>query len=154
MMLGMATYDWMTVEIEPGMFPSERVVKFKSADGDVAIFVPISQINEERRSLKIVVLDEDAEMALVQIQSQDGRTVARVPLGSIKREHAPFASHQEEARHWERKLRGKTFAAPGDWEETVFTGSKVGPSSLRDGSPPSAPPSSSSPAPGRRDRRR
>jgi hypothetical protein len=69
----------MTVQIAPGLFPSERVVKFHGSDGvEIAVFVSTTQVNEDKGALKVTVLDQNSEHALVQIPSQSGTRVAKI----------------------------------------------------------------------------
>ena len=76
---------WMSVEIRPGLFPSERTVQFRAADGqEVAVFVSSRQIDENRRALKVTLLDENQDFALIQVPSQSGSTVAKVARRELR----------------------------------------------------------------------
>jgi hypothetical protein len=76
---------WMPVDITPGLFPSERTIRFKGADGEeISVFVSTTQVDEAKRALKITVLDQDSEYALVQIPSQSGTRVAKVSRSEIR----------------------------------------------------------------------
>ena len=76
---------WMSVQIGPGLFPSERTVQFRAADGEeIAVFVSLRQVDEGKHILKVMLLDENAEFALVQVPSQSGPTVAKVPRRELR----------------------------------------------------------------------
>jgi hypothetical protein len=75
---------WIRVEINPGLFPSERVVRIASAEGDIALFVSTRQLDEEARLLRVLLLDQDDEYALVQLPSQGGSRVAKVTRSEVR----------------------------------------------------------------------
>jgi hypothetical protein len=77
----MTTNRWMTVKISEGLFPSERTVKFATADGEVSVFVSSNQIEDSK--LRVTILDQDSEFALVQVPSQSGTTIAKVSRREI-----------------------------------------------------------------------
>ena len=77
---------WMSVQIRPGLFPSERTVQFQTAEGEeIAVFVSSRQVDEDKHALKVTILDESQEFALIQVPSQSGTTVAKV----LRREVRP-----------------------------------------------------------------
>jgi hypothetical protein len=81
-----STDAWISVQIRPGLFPSERTVQFRAADGEeIAVFVSLSQIDEGKQTLRVTLLDENKEFALVQVPSQGGTTVVKVPRRDIHR---------------------------------------------------------------------
>lgn len=76
---------WMSVQIGPGLFPTERTVQFRAADGEeIAVFVSLRQVDESKRTLRVTLLDENKEFALVQVPSQSGTTVAKVSRREIR----------------------------------------------------------------------
>jgi hypothetical protein len=84
---------WMSVEIRPGLFPSERTVQFRSADGqEIAVFVSSRQLDEGQQALKVTLLDENKDFALIQVPSQSliqvpsqsGPTVAKVARRELR----------------------------------------------------------------------
>jgi len=76
---------WMPVEIRPGLFPSERAVQFRAADGqEIAVFVSSRQVDESQHTLKVTLLDQNNDFALIQIPSQSGSTVAKVARRELR----------------------------------------------------------------------
>ena len=75
---------WITVTIGAGLFPTERTVKFNTSEGEVSVFVSSSHVDEARTAMKVNVLDEDETHALVQVPSQGGLTVAKVPRNVLR----------------------------------------------------------------------
>lgn len=75
---------WIAVEITPGLFPSERAVRLPTAEGEVSVFVSLNQLNEGEGLLKVLLLDEDEHHALVQLPSQSGSRVAKVPREAVR----------------------------------------------------------------------
>lgn len=83
--MGRSANVWMSVQIGPGLFPSERTVQFRAADGEeIAVFVATGQVDEDKRTLRVTLLDENKEFALVQVPSQGGTTVAKVSRREIR----------------------------------------------------------------------
>lgn len=74
---------WINVKITEGLFPSERTVCLATAEGDISVFVSSSQLDEAENALKVLLLDEDEKYALVQIPSQGGTTVVKVPKSEM-----------------------------------------------------------------------
>jgi len=74
---------WIAVKITDGLFPSERTVHFPTVEGEIAVFVSSSQLDEASRVLRVQLLDQDDEYALVQVPSQDGTTVAKVKRAEV-----------------------------------------------------------------------
>ncbi|MDD9940634.1 MAG: hypothetical protein OXU20_06185 [Myxococcales bacterium] len=72
---------WIQVRVDEGLFPSERTVHFDTVEGEISVFVSSNQL--EAGKLRVVVLDEDAEHALVQVQSHGGGTVAKVSRSNV-----------------------------------------------------------------------
>jgi len=75
----------LSVHILPGLFPTERAIRFKGSDGEeVSAFVSATQLNEADSVVRITVLEKDTNNALVQIPSQGGTRVAKVPLSEVR----------------------------------------------------------------------
>jgi O-glycosyl hydrolase len=75
----------MPVTINPGLFPSERTIQFKNADGEeIAIFVSTGQVDEGENTVMVVVLEQNQQYALVQVPAQGGTTVAKVLKQGIR----------------------------------------------------------------------
>jgi hypothetical protein len=72
----------LAVKVTEGLFPSERTVRFETEDGEVSVFVSQTQIRGDNR-LRVTLLDQDSNFALVQVPSQGGVTVAKVKQGAI-----------------------------------------------------------------------
>ncbi len=77
---------WITVKIAAGLFPTERTVRFNTAEGEVSVFVSSTHVDEARTAMKVNVIDEDESFALVQVPSQSGLTVAKVPRSVLQRQ--------------------------------------------------------------------
>jgi len=69
--------------VEKGLFPSERIVSFDTVDGEVSVFVPSSQVDEKEHTLKVTLLDQDDEFALIHLASQDGTPVAKIKRSDL-----------------------------------------------------------------------
>lgn len=73
------TTVWLSLkDIQSGLFPSECTVSLQTADGVVAIFVSRLEIDEQKKAMKVRVLDQDASFLLVQFSSQGGGSIAKV----------------------------------------------------------------------------
>jgi hypothetical protein len=73
-----------SVIISAGLFPNERTVSFNTADGKTSVFVSSNQVDEVKKALNIVLLDQDDTYALVQIPSQSGGTIAKVQRSMVQ----------------------------------------------------------------------
>jgi hypothetical protein len=73
--------NWVSVKVTDGLFPSEKTVQFKTDNGELSLFVDSAEIKADK--LKVAVLDKDDRFSLVQVPSQSGATVAKVPNGEI-----------------------------------------------------------------------
>jgi hypothetical protein len=74
------TTRWIPVmKVTDGLFPSEKTVYINTVDGEVSVFVASARVNEAENRLNVVVLDEDATHSLIQVPSQGGTTIAKVP---------------------------------------------------------------------------
>ena len=73
---------WLTVKVSPGMFPSERIVKMRTDEGEVSLFVTKSQVKAGNRrgagQMRVELLDSDENYGLVEIRDQHGPTVVKV----------------------------------------------------------------------------
>jgi hypothetical protein len=81
----MKTSRLILTKISDGLFPTEKTVYFRAVDGEVSVFVSTNQIDNDH--LKVILLDQDANHALVQVPSQGGMTVAKVNRGEIITNH-------------------------------------------------------------------
>lgn len=70
------TNRWMAAKVTDGLFPNERTVDFPTEDGDVSVFVSNDQVEAGR--LKVTVLEQDSNFALIQVPSQHGSTIAKI----------------------------------------------------------------------------
>ncbi len=75
---------WVSVQITPGLFPSERAIRLPTTEGEVSLFVSLSQLNEVEGLLRVLLLDEDEHHALVQLPSQGGSRVAKVLREAVR----------------------------------------------------------------------
>jgi hypothetical protein len=76
----------LQVRVQGGLFPSERTVFFKTADGEeVSAFVTAGQIDEARQLMNITVLDEDERYALIQVPSQGGMSTVKISKDIMSR---------------------------------------------------------------------
>jgi hypothetical protein len=76
---------WMSATIKPGLFPTERTVKFQDADGDeIALFVSTASVNEGDNTVLVTILEQNQEHALVQVPAHGGSTVAKVSKEGIR----------------------------------------------------------------------
>ena len=73
-----------SVIISAGLFPNERTVSFNTTDGNTSVFVSSNQVDEVRKALNVVLLDQDDTYALVQIPSQSGGTIAKVQRSMVQ----------------------------------------------------------------------
>jgi hypothetical protein len=71
----------LPVEVSDGLFPSERIAKFPTSEGDVSVFVGVHHL--EGSALRVTLLDQDENHALVEIPSQCGLTVAKVSREAV-----------------------------------------------------------------------
>ena len=75
----------MLASIKPGLFPSERTVEFRDANGEeIAIFVSKTQVDEGENTVRIAILEQNQEHALVQVPAHGGTTFARVSKEGIR----------------------------------------------------------------------
>jgi hypothetical protein len=77
--------SWIPVKITDGLFPSERTVQLPTTDGEISVFVSSSQLDEAKKELKVVLLDQDEQYALIQLPSQCDTTVAKVDRGLLRK---------------------------------------------------------------------
>jgi hypothetical protein len=73
-----------SVIISAGLFPNERTVSFNTTDGKTSVFVSSNQVDEVKKALNVVLLDQDDKYALVQIPSQSGGTIAKVQRSLVQ----------------------------------------------------------------------
>ena len=74
----------MSATIKPGLFPSERTVQFVDSDGvEIAIFASLAQVDEVDGTVRITILEENQQHALVQIPAHGG-TIAKVSKEGIR----------------------------------------------------------------------
>jgi hypothetical protein len=71
----------LPVDVSDGMFPSERVARFPTSEGDVSVFVDVHHL--EGSALWVTLLDQDQDHALIEIPSQCGLTVAKVSREAV-----------------------------------------------------------------------
>ena len=69
--------------VSDGLFPSERVVELKTADGTVQVFVSGSQIDDGQKALRVTKLDEDNDYVLVTLPSLGGGRVAKMSKSEV-----------------------------------------------------------------------
>lgn len=75
---------WLTVKsISAGLFASECTVEFATTDGDLQVFVSKHQVDEGKKALKVLLLDQDENYALLQVPSQGGGSVAKVVKAGV-----------------------------------------------------------------------
>ena len=75
----------MPVTIKPGLFPSERTIQFKNADGEeISIFVSTGQVDEGDNTVRVAILEQNQQHALVQVPAHGGTTVAKVLKQGIR----------------------------------------------------------------------
>lgn len=75
---------WLPVTISDGLFPSERTVCLRTAEGDLSLFVATSSLDEGGNTVRVQLLDQDDRFALVQVPSQGDTTVAKVELSEVR----------------------------------------------------------------------
>jgi O-glycosyl hydrolase len=75
----------MLASIKPGLFPSERTVQFRNADGEeIAIFVSLGQVDEVDNTVRVTILEQNQHHVLVQVPAHGGSTVAKVSKEGIR----------------------------------------------------------------------
>ena len=80
---------WLLVEAEQGMFPDERTVVVRTADGGmVSLFVPDFKVRDRtgQSLIEVNVLDSTEQHSIVQLPaaSIEGSSVARVDRSSLR----------------------------------------------------------------------
>ena len=70
--------NWIAVEVSEGLFPNERIVQLNTVEGEISFFVSPGLLDENMSRLRVELLDEDSQFALVQVPSQGGIRVAKV----------------------------------------------------------------------------
>jgi len=62
----MVTKVLLDCRVTPGMFPDERAISFKTAEGDkVELFAPTALVKQE--ALEVTLLDEQQNLALIRL---------------------------------------------------------------------------------------
>jgi hypothetical protein len=75
---------WLTVKsISAGLFASEYTVELATTEGDLQVFVSKHQVDEGKKALRVLLLDQDDSYALVQVPSQGGGSVAKVAKAGV-----------------------------------------------------------------------
>lgn len=70
-------FFWVELtHVADGMFPTEKMVRFDTVDGDMSVFAPTSDVVGSK--LKVRVLDEYEGRALVSVPSTMGESVVCV----------------------------------------------------------------------------
>jgi hypothetical protein len=74
----------MLASIKPGLFPSERTVQFHDADGvEIAVFASLAQVDEADNTVRVTILEENQQHALIQVPAHGG-TIAKVSKEGIR----------------------------------------------------------------------
>lgn len=75
----------LPVKIKPGLFPTEKIVRFQDADGrEIAVFVSTDQVDERKNIVLVLVLEEDRRHVLIQVPARGGSTVVKVVKEGIR----------------------------------------------------------------------
>jgi hypothetical protein len=72
---------WLAVQVTKGMFPSERIVKVRTNDGEVSLFVAQRHLESAKTGvdrLRVELLDMDENYGLVEVTAQRGPTIVKV----------------------------------------------------------------------------
>ena len=72
---------WLKVKVSSGMFPSERIVKMRTNEGEISLFVAKSHLKAGKTGtgqMLVELLDIDENYGLVEVRGQEGPTVVKV----------------------------------------------------------------------------